>query len=214
MDTIDYNKLTVVQLKEKLKDLGVKGYSKLKKNELIELFLKEKNYNFNKKILLKNKEILKEDCIEKKSENNDPLNILDITNDFNTKIASVKVAYLRTIGYKSFEEWLKGVENFYVGRNGRIFIGSGENKKVFYYPASIFGNPFVLRSNVKAEDDIDICLQKYYDYVKNNKELYNNLDSIKNKTIGCWCGINDKCHAKVLIKLLKEKSEAEKKIKN
>jgi hypothetical protein len=193
----------------------LKGYSKLNKAGLIELIKneenKQSNKNINPKIFNENYESEDEKEIQhkikspKKEKIDDPLNILDITNDFNTKIASVKVAYLRTIGYESFEEWLKDPNNFYTGRHGRIFIGSGDNKYQFNYSASIFGNPF------KPGDDINDCLEQYYDYIKNTPELYNKLDIIKNKTIGCWCGINDKCHAKVLIKLLKEKDEINKK---
>lgn len=129
------------------------------------------------------------------------INFLDIKNDFGTKIACVKVDYLRKIGYETFEDWLKDDKNMYVGRYGRIFIGKGDNKRVFNYSGSIFGNPY----KVSDELNIDECLKKFYEYIKNKKELYDKLELIKGKTIGCWCGINDKCHAKVLINLLKEK---------
>src|SRR6266516_2041870 len=94
----------------------------------------------------------------------------DILDKFNIKIISVKISYLRKIGYNSFEEWLKDPNNFYVGRKGRIFIGKGNEKYIFNYKGSIFGNPFKVKDN-----NIDECLQNYYNYVKNDKVLYNKL---------------------------------------
>lgn len=172
-------------------------YDFIKNN--IELFkdLVRKNYQEKLKIeTIPKKEIMK------------TKNFLDIQNTFGTKIACVKVDYLRKIGYETFEEWLKDDKNMYVGRYGRIFIGKGEEKRVFTYGGSIFGNPY------KVSDDLNIdeCLMKFYEHIKGNKELYGKLDMIKGKTIGCWCGINDKCHAKVLINLLKEKENEVNKI--
>ena len=53
----------------------------------------------------------------------------------------VKVGSIRS-EYDNFREWL-GIENHvYIGRHGRIFIGSRENREIFHYVASKWKNPY------------------------------------------------------------------------
>ena len=49
-----------------------------------------------------------------------------------TKVVNVKVKFIRP-GYDNLEEWLKGENNYYVGRHGRIFIGSKNEKRIFLF---------------------------------------------------------------------------------
>jgi hypothetical protein len=253
-------KLTVVQLREKLKQKGIKGYSKLRKDELIKLLEgntenKENEMNKESEINEVNKEseisevnkkseinkINKQNEVNKESEMNkeseinevnkkseisevniekleinlktdnketiDIKKLLDVTNDFNISIVSMKVGYLRTIGYKSLAHWMNDPNNMYLGRSGRLWITLEGTKNIFYYPGSIFGNIFKLSDCV----DVNDCLVKYKNYILNNKELYDSLDKLKGKNIGCFCDIEKPCHIKVLLMLLKEKEKLKEK---
>jgi hypothetical protein len=187
---------TVLQLKDICKQKKIKGYSKLKKAELYNLLFPEDVVDIdNKTDEIKNKDITD-------TSNNQLSNdIMDIKNDFNITIVSAKVKYLRTIGYDSLEDWLKNPDNLYLGRKGRVWIHSDNDKKVFYYPDSIYGNPFKL-SDFKSTEE---CLESYKNHVINTPLLYQNLDSLKNKNIACFCDIDKPCHIKVLLFLLKNK---------
>ena len=81
----------------------------------------------------------------------------------------------------------------YIGRNMSFYI-----KGTF---ASKWQNPFSVKKYGR-----DACLEKFEEYIKNNNELYDQLDELENKELGCWCH-PQKCHGDILIKLLKEKNE-------
>ena len=70
-----------------------------------------------------------------------------------------------------------------------VFIGRGYN--------SIWGNPFSLRDY--SRDD---CLMRYQKYITNNQPLLERLDELRNKTLGCFCKLKDRCHGDILINLL------------
>lgn len=112
----------------------------------------------------------------------------------------VKVAELR----KKYEDnsitlksWLENKDNMYVGRHGRIFI----DKEIFVYKASKWANPFTVKDH-----GLNKCLELYktfiLDKIKADKELYN-IEELRNKSLGCWCQLKDKCHVDILLELLK-----------
>ena len=116
-------------------------------------------------------------------------------------VQSVKVAQLRKIHGDSIdlEKWIQIPNNLYVGRRGRVFITEGNQKRVFHYPDSKWGNPY------KGEN----CLQLYEDHVRKN--LYDQIGELANKTIGCFCvmkpyeqGMEPTCHTHILVKLYLE----------
>ena len=47
------------------------------------------------------------------------------------------------------------------------------------------------------------CLELYEEYIRQSV-LYNQLDELRGKQLGCWCH-PAKCHGDILIKLLSEK---------
>jgi hypothetical protein len=44
--------------------------------------------------------------------------------------------------YDNLEEWCNNKENCLCTRNGRIFIGSKDNRKIFHYGLSEWSNPY------------------------------------------------------------------------
>ena len=109
--------------------------------------------------------------------------------------------------YDNFREWL-GIENHvYIGRHGRIFIGSRENREIFHYPASKWKNPYKIGRRKNLVFSREHCVLMYELWIrtkiKSDPETYN-LSELKNKVLGCWCNSGDLCHGEILAKLLKE----------
>lgn len=65
---------------------------------------------------------------------------------------------------------------------------------------SKWGNPFVM----KNEADRQRVLDEYKKYILNTPELYDALEELDEKTLGCWCSPK-KCHGDILKELLEEK---------
>ena len=133
-----------------------------------------------------------------------------------TKTQSIKVKHLRkTYGSKmDLKKWLEDPNNVYVGRNGRIFI-DGE---IFHYPRSKWANPNAMeKGNKPTKKDYDENFKKYVSHLRKSGLLTKeHLDELRGKTLGCFCDTASTtdascmdCHTKVLLDLLKMKSEAE-----
>lgn len=107
---------------------------------------------------------------------------------------SVKIDYLRQNSYTNIKHWLSNPLNEYVGRKGRLFITlpNGE-KEVFFYPASIWGNPFKV-----ADSNIQDCLEKYRQHLYSSG-LINRLFLLSGKNLGCFCLPQNRCHVDILI---------------
>lgn len=105
-------------------------------------------------------------------------------------IVNVKKAQLQKNGYKDFNEWIKHPNHIYIGRD-----------MSFYVPGTIaskWHNPFTIEKY-----GLNTCLEMYETYIRNSI-LYNHLDELRGKELGCWC-YPDKCHGDVLLRLLAEK---------
>jgi hypothetical protein len=122
-----------------------------------------------------------------------------------TTIVNIKKKQLNARGIKDFEQWVQNPQCLYIGRN-----------MSFYVPgtlASIWRNIFEVKKY-----GLDQCLVLYEAHVRQTPELWDQLETLKGKELGCWCKPN-KCHGDVLIKLLEEKEKgksivvAEEKIK-
>lgn len=111
-------------------------------------------------------------------------------------VVNCKVKYIRP-KWDNLEEWMKDPNNVYIGRAGVIFI----NKQRFPKKASNFANPFKIGKNGTREEVID----KYREYIMlkldNDISLQQELISMKNKNLGCWCS-PDMCHGHVLLELI------------
>lgn len=108
---------------------------------------------------------------------------------------SVKVKNLRKLGYANLREWLQDDNNVYVGRGGRLFIDG----KVFYYPGSIWANPYRL-----SEYSLEESLRKYKAYL-HRSPLLGRISELQGKNLGCFCEQDSECHAKVLAELANKK---------
>lgn len=60
---------------------------------------------------------------------------------------------------------------------------------------SIWGNPFVIGKDGNREE----VVEKYENYLLNNKFLLSKVLNLKGKVLGCWCKPHS-CHGDILIK--------------
>jgi len=96
-------------------------------------------------------------------------------------------------------------ENVYVGRNGRVFIGSVKknNRRIFHFQKSIWHNPY--KVSVHGLEDSLLMYDKYIrEQIEKEPETFD-LDLLRGKTLGCWCKPN-KCHGDVLVRILNERN--------
>jgi hypothetical protein len=82
-----------------------------------------------------------------------------------------------------------------------IYIGRACYRGGWSLPQSIWHNPFSVKQYGR-----DNAVNMYEAYVRGNTELMLRLDELKGKRLGCWCEPGEKCHGKILIKLLNEKN--------
>lgn len=80
-----------------------------------------------------------------------------------------------------------------------LYIGRG----------SKWGNPFSHQENTKAEFIVgsrEEAIDAYYDWIKTQPDLMNDLHELKGKTLGCFCKPKE-CHGDVLVAIIKELDE-------
>ena len=89
--------------------------------------------------------------------------------------------------------WLdKAPNNVYIGSEVSTKVGRNA------VPASKWNNPFL---NSHPGNNPETVLQMYENYIVSTPELFNDLGSLKGKTLGCVCDL-DKCYGEVLHKLV------------
>ena len=108
------------------------------------------------------------------------------------KVVNIKKEHLVKSGYKNFEDWASKDNHLYIGRNMNFYVKGAHESK--------WKNPFSIKKY-----GLDECLKLYEDHIRNSN-LYNQLDELKDKTLGCWCHPN-KCHGDILCKLYNEKNK-------
>lgn len=74
-----------------------------------------------------------------------------------------------------------------------------EKFDVFIGRPSKWGNPFYIGKNATREE----VIEKYRNYILNNKELLNDIEELRGKTLGCYCKPK-KCHGDILVELIDE----------
>ena len=65
-----------------------------------------------------------------------------------------------------------------------------------------WGNPFSHKEGTLAEFKTKTrkeAIEKYEEYLLNNKELMNSIHELKGKVLGCWC-VPSLCHGNILKK--------------
>lgn len=107
------------------------------------------------------------------------------------EVVNVKKAYLNKNGYIDFQNWASNPNHLYIGRNMNVYVPGTY--------ASKWKNPYSVK-----QYGLEKCLELYEHHIINSN-LYNQLEELEGKVLGCWCHPN-KCHGDILIKLLKEKN--------
>ena len=118
-----------------------------------------------------------------------------------TTVSNVKVAFIRP-KFNNLLEWCMDCNNIYIGRKGIVFIEKNGSKERFPKQDSIWANPFKLKGD--SEEELTSILNQYYFYIidKIEKEnLYDELEKLRGKNLGCWCKPK-RCHGDVLLYLL------------
>ena len=126
----------------------------------------------------------------------------NIGNKQETQVINVKVAYIRP-KFKNLKHWTEHPNNVYIGRQGVVFVKQNSNKIRFPRKASIWANPFKISKTTTRSD----VLKKYEKYIRERiSNDHNNycIESLRGKTLGCWCH-PEECHGDILVKLLDEK---------
>jgi len=112
----------------------------------------------------------------------------------------IKVSNLRNKGYDNLQEWMERKGNIYVGRRGRIFIGTGQDKKIFHYKESKWANPYNLK-----QYSLEDSLRLYHEHLFSSGLIYQ-INELKGMKLGCFCSESKDdevtCHAMVLERLL------------
>ena len=98
----------------------------------------------------------------------------------------------------SFSKWLQDSNNLYIHKNlGKYGQKYGFSDSIWYK------NIRELQKFVNEEDDDYFSV--YEKCIRSTPELWNSIDNLENKVLGCWCKPSQRCHADVLIKLFSEK---------
>lgn len=105
-------------------------------------------------------------------------------------VVNVRKKKLNKRDIKDFEEWNSLSNTQYIGRNMSFYVKGTDQSK--------WHNPFPVKKYGREK-----CLEMYENYIKNNEKLYNSLEELKDKELGCWCK-PEACHGDILLKLLNE----------
>lgn len=96
----------------------------------------------------------------------------------------------------SFTKWVEDSDNVYISKNLSKYYKKGSK------PESIWTNPYSTGyRNSETEKD----LIQFGEYVKKTPHLWDSIETLGGKTLGCWCRKDKPCHADKLIELFKEK---------
>lgn len=123
--------------------------------------------------------------------------VIEINDPIIPTLINVRQAFLTQRGFKDYTDWENQPKSLYIGRTMRI----GSKNGPIVIKQSKWKNPFKLNKN---KDNIDEILDKYEAHVRTSS-LYNDLNELSGKELGCWCKGMNPCHGDVLIQMFKEK---------
>ena len=106
------------------------------------------------------------------------------------EIINIKKQKLKLIGYTDLENWVIKPEHIYIGRDMTMYVKGAIGSK--------WANPFPVKKY-----GLEKCLELYENHIRTTN-LFNQLEELEGKILGCWCHPN-KCNGDILIKLLLEK---------
>ena len=113
--------------------------------------------------------------------------------------ACLKSDYLKLKG-TTFSKWLKDSNNQYIHKNLAKYAKKNDLSDSIWFKDISELQKFI--SDDKDEDYLTV----YERCVRSTPEMWNNIQNLENKVLGCWCKPSQPCHADVLIKLFKEKN--------
>ena len=87
-------------------------------------------------------------------------------------------------------KWKENNANVYIGRYVCRVEGATSSKWRNIFTVKKYGR--------------EGCLEKYEDYIRSHSTLYEELDELVGKELGCWCHPSP-CHGDILKKLTEEK---------
>ena len=103
----------------------------------------------------------------------------------------------------SFSQWVQDPNHLYIDRNLAKYTNKNDLPDSIWYKDISELQKFVNTN----EEEIDLCTA-YERCIRQTPELWDKLEDLENKVLGCWCKPSYPCHADVLIKLYKEKYES------
>ena len=109
----------------------------------------------------------------------------------------IKKEFLKHEG-TSLSKWAQDPNHLYIHRNLSFHLKKkGVSDSIWY-------------KNIKElqefANDEEICLFTAYERcIRETPQLWNSLDNLEDKILGCWCKPSQPCRADVLIKLFNEK---------
>lgn len=112
------------------------------------------------------------------------------------KVVNIKKKYLTPRNFDNFDHWNINPDHVYIGRSMTWVKGCTTAHK------SKWANPFPAKKYGREK-----CVEMYEDYIIDSPELYDQLDELANKELGCWCA-PEECHGDVLVRLFEEKMES------
>ena len=104
----------------------------------------------------------------------------------------------------SFRKWVKDPSHLYIHKNLSKYLKQNNVDDSMWYKDISELQKFV-NTNV---EEVDITTA-YERCIRETPELWNGLDNLENKVLGCWCKPSQPCHGDVLIKLFNEKKNDE-----
>ena len=113
----------------------------------------------------------------------------------------VKKEFLKLEG-TSLSKWVQEPNHLYIHRNLSFHLKKkGISDSIWYKDIK------ELQKFVNDEDED--YLNMYEKCIRQTPQLWNSLDNLENKVLGCWCEPSQPCHADVLIKLFNDKKNDE-----
>lgn len=110
-------------------------------------------------------------------------------------VINCRARELRAAGYRDLEDFLRK------GNGNHMYVGRDMTKYVPGAKESKWKNPYTLKA---YNDDGDLIVHLYKEYVRRTPKLYDSLHELKGKTLACWC-YPAPCHATALKELYEEK---------
>ena len=109
----------------------------------------------------------------------------------------VKNEFLKLKG-TSFSKWVQVPKHLYIHGNLSKYLKKKGTPNSIWYKTNK-----ELQAFANGEE---ICfLTAYERCIRQTPKLWNSLDTLEGKVLGCWCKPSQPCHADVLIKLFDEK---------